>query len=58
VLIAADSSVSLVIPAGISVSGIFPVPSREATPSIFPTSESGTYVFAAVLPSDATAVSV
>ena len=58
VLIAEDSSESLVIPAGISESGIFPVPSRDATPSIFPTSERGTYVFAAVLPNDATAVSV
>ena len=56
--IAVVTSVSLAIPAGISVSGIFPVPSRDATPSIFPTSERGTYVVAAVFPKDETAVSV
>jgi hypothetical protein len=52
-----DTSESLAIPSGICASGTLPVPSSEATPSIFPTSDCGTYVVAAVFPKLVIAVS-
>ena len=55
--IADVTSESLAIPAGICESGTLPVSSNDATPSIFPTSDCGTYVFDAVFPNLVIAVS-